>query len=420
MLTRRGWGVLAGAVALVVAGRLIGYRDVTSIKELYVLGAAGFALVGVTLWLVRTTPIRLVATRELHPAKVHAGSDSRVELAVVNRASRRTPVLLVRDPFDDGRRQARFLLSPLVPGEVARAAYRLPTNQRGVFSLGPLEVVHTDPFGLVAATTTVAARTQLTVYPRVDVVVPLPHTVGHDPYAGADHPNALGEMGEDFYALRPYEVGDDLRRVHWPSTARTGDLMIRQEEMPWQGRVTVVLDTRRRAHTPESLELAISAAASVLSASWRRRSLVRLVTSDGFDSGWAAGATHAEAVMEHLAALQSSKRDRMADVLAGLRRSGNGGAVVLITAGASGDDLDAAARLRSRFGSVHVVVFEPSSWDPALAGRPARAFAPPDGGGAGRRGGVIRVTADAPFAQRWNDAMARAPYGSSATARVAR
>jgi len=353
---------------------------------------------------VRTSPVRLAATRELHPAKVHAGSDSRVELAVVNRASRRTPVLLVRDPFDGGRRQARFLLAPLVPGEVARAAYRLPTHQRGVFSLGPLDVSRGDAFGLATSSVTVASGTELTVYPRVDVIAPLPHTIGHDPYAGADHPNAIGLMGEDFYALRSYEVGDDLRRVHWPSTARTGDLMIRQDEMPWQGRVTVVLDTRRRAHTPESLELAVSAAASILSASWRRRSLVRLATSDGFDSGWAAGAAHTEAVMEHLAALQSSKSDRMADVLAGLRRSGNGGAVALVTAGASGDDLDAAARLRTRFGSVHLVVFDPSSWDAQLT---ARHTSSSTASTAGRRGGVIRVTSDAPFAQQWNEAMAR-------------
>ena len=403
MLTRKGWGVLGGSLALVVVGRLLGVR------ELYVLAAAGVVLVLAAAWQVRSTPVRLVATRELHPAKVHAGQDSRVELAVSNRGTRRTPVLTVRDPFDNGRRQARFLLAPLAPTEVARAAYRLPTEQRGVFSLGPLAVHRSDAFGLAGATTTVAAATQLTVYPHVDTVVPMPHTVGHDPYAGADHPNALGQMGEDFYALRTYEMGDDLRRVHWPSTARLDELMIRQDEMPWQGRVTVVLDVRRKAHTTESLELAVSAAASVVTASWRRRSLVRLVTSDGFDSGWAAGAAHAETVMEHLATIASSREDRLADVLAGLRRSGNGGALAMITAGASQADLDGAARLRSRFGSVTVVVFEPSSWgDRTLASRPFARSAP-------TAGGMLRVTDEAPFAVVWNEAMARAGRGKVRT-----
>src|SRR5439155_1191309 len=137
----------------------------------------------------------------------------------------------------------------------ARAAYRLPTERRGVFALGPLEISRSDAFGLAATSTVAAPATQLTVYPHIDVIAPLPHTIGHDPYAGTDHPNALGNLGEDFYALRPYELGDDLRRVHWKSTARADELMIRQDEMPWQGRVTVLLDHRRRAHSAETLEL---------------------------------------------------------------------------------------------------------------------------------------------------------------------
>ncbi len=69
-------------------------------------------------------------------------------------------------------------------------------------------------------------------------------TTGNDPLAGAEHPNALGRGGEDFYALRHYVVGDDLRRVHWPSTARHDELMVRQDELPWQGRATVLVDVR--------------------------------------------------------------------------------------------------------------------------------------------------------------------------------
>ena len=80
------------------------------------------------------------------------------------------------------------------------------------------------------------------------MIRPLPQTHGRDPHAGAEHPNAVARSGEDFYALRPYVVGDDLRRVHWPSTARHDELMVRQDELPWQGRATVLLDVRRGAH----------------------------------------------------------------------------------------------------------------------------------------------------------------------------
>ncbi len=207
-----------------------------------------------------------------------------------------------------GTRGADLLLGPLEPGVTARAAYRLPTEKRGIVRIGPLDVVVTDPFGVASSATTAAPISELTVFPWVDDIVPVPHTSGDDPHAGADHPSALGRSGEDFYALRPYVVGDDLRRVHWKSTARRDELMVRQDELPWQGRVTVLLDVRRSGHTAESLELAVSAAASVVTASWKRRDLVRLITTDGTDLGFAAGTAHAEAIMEFLATVPASLR----------------------------------------------------------------------------------------------------------------
>ena len=68
----------------------------------------------------------------------------------------------------------------------------------------------------------------------------------------APTPERLGRSGDEFYSLRPYVVGDDLRRVHWPSTARRDELIVRQDERHWQGRTTVLLDVRRAVHTPTS------------------------------------------------------------------------------------------------------------------------------------------------------------------------
>ncbi|MFP5376476.1 MAG: DUF58 domain-containing protein, partial [Acidimicrobiia bacterium] len=246
-------------------------------------------------------------------------------------------------------------------------------------------------------------------YPRVDAVPPLPMTRGNDPHAGADHPTALAWAGEDFYALREYAMGDDLRRVHWKATARLDELMIRQDEMPWQGRVTVLADLRRAVHTPASLELALSAAASVVSACWRHRSLVRLVATDGFDSGFAEGHAHVEAVLEHLAGAAAGREDNLGAIVSSLRREGNGGALALVTTAAAPDgDLERVARLRSRFGAVTVVVFERSALDAAAPDGPPRAVP-------GVRS-VVRVTAARPFAPAWTEAMA----GRAGAARVGR
>ncbi len=266
-------------------------------------------------------------------------------------------MLRLRDPVS-GTRGALLHLAPLSPGGRARAAYRLPTAKRGVIGIGPLTVQISDPFGLTAVTTKAAAATDLTVYPKVETIRPLHQTHGRDPHAGAEHPNALGHQGEDFYALRPYVVGDDLRRVHWPSTARHDELMVRQDELPWQGRVTVLLDVRRGAHSTESLEDAVSAAASVITASWRRRDLARLLVTDGTDSGFAAGHPHVEAIMEYLATVNLSGTASMRAVIESLAHNpGGGGALVVVVGNVPTAEMDAFVRLRRRFSSVIVVVF---------------------------------------------------------------
>ena len=388
--------VALGALLLVLTGRLLG------IVELYMLAGASFALLVGAVAFVRLTRYDLEATRELRPARVHAGGSSRVELTVRNTGRRRSPVLSARDPFDGGRRWARFLIAPLAPQEAARAAYRLPTDRRGIFDLGPMELHLEDPFGLAATAREAAPPTRLTVYPRVDPIPPLPLTRGNDPHAGADHPTALAAAGEDFYALREYEVGDDLRRVHWKATARLDQLMIRQEEMPWQGRATVLVDLRREVHSPQSLELALSAAASVVSACWRHRSLVRLVATDGADFGFAAGHAHVEAILEHLAGAAAGRNQHLAPLLSSLRREGNGGALAVITtAVAPSGDLDRVARLRGRFGSVTLVLLEHSVLDRLAPGQPP----PPPLAVRGVRT-LIRVGAGRPFATSWTEAFA--------------
>ncbi len=390
MLTRQGWAVAIGSVALLAAGRLLG------IHELFLLGAGAAALVLAATAYVSLVRLRLDVSRTLHPQRVHAGSASRVELAVRNLGRRRTALLTLRDPIGD-QRGASVVLAPLAPGRLAQASYRLPTQRRGIVPVGPLRIEVSDPFGLTTVDHRAAPVTELTVYPAVEDVAPPPHTMGDDPHAGVDVPNALSVSGEEFYALRRYEMGDDLRRVHWRATARHDELMVRQDEMPWQGRSTILLDLRAAAHTAETLERAVSAAASLVMACSRHRFLVRLVSTDGHDSGFAAGHVHIEAVMEHLASVSASDASRYEGMLAALRRSGNGGALVALLGGRAAPDLAGVARLRAAFGSVSAVTF--------TSGR---------GAGAGHGGGAGMLVVDdaTTFAEAWNTTVRRRRVGA--------
>ena len=89
----------------------------------------------------------------------------------------------------------------------------------------------------------------------------------------------VSDLGDEFLTLREYELGDDLRRVHWRSTARTGELMIRQDEARWRSRAAVVLDVHPDGHDDESFEVAVEAAASVVARLVRLQRRVEVVTS---------------------------------------------------------------------------------------------------------------------------------------------
>ena len=394
MLTRQGWLVGVGAAILLLGGRILG------LFEVFALGVVATTLLIGSAFLVRASRLELEVGRVVHPARVHVGQRSRVDLSVRNQRGRRTPVLRLRDPVS-GTRGADLLVPPLAPAERSVAAYRLPTDRRGIVLVGPLEVVVTDPFGLVDLATAGAPEVQLTVLPHIDPIAPLPYTSAHDPQAGIRQLNSLGRTGEEFYALRPFTVGDDLRRVHWPSSARLDELMVRQNELPWQGRTTVVLDVRDAAHHGDSIEVAVSAAASIVAATARRQDLVRLVTTGGSDSDYAPGTDHIHAILEHLAVLPTSHDGSLHRTVDLLSRRSSGGALVAIVADVPPEDVRALLMLRSRYGSVTIVQIERSAWDPSAP------VSPP------RDAGVIRVNRDTPFATAWERHIRRVSDGRS-------
>jgi len=346
VLTGRGWGLLVGALALAGAGRLLG------LLEQYVLAAGAWALMGTALAYLALRPADVTASRTLHPSRLEAGEESRVELAVANRGRRTSAVLELRDPVDGGPRRARLLLAPLRPGGEERVSYRIPTERRGVLRVGPLEARRFDPLSLASRAGTVVGETELVVHPAVERVLPLPHAPGDDRRGGFRRATAVGATGDDFYALRPWAVGDDLRRVHWPSTARRDELMVRQHDVPWQGRATVVLDVRARYHDDDSIEQAVSAAASVAAASGRGGSLVRLVTTAGDDTGFGTGQAHLELILDRLARVQPTEGE-----LPGLPEV-DGAMALIVAADVPAADVSRLARLSGSRGSLTVVAVQ--------------------------------------------------------------
>jgi uncharacterized protein (DUF58 family) len=385
-LTNRGWSLCGAAAALLVGARVLG------VEELAMLAAAAFLVVVVAFVRVRRHRLSISAQRVLHPARAEAGAAARADLTLMNLGSRTTPVLSATDSFDAGRRVARFLVPPLAPGETADAAYRLPTARRGIYTIGPLTLSVHDAFGVVETALTLAGEDRFVVYPKVEDVLPLPGAASREARMGSMQASRV-PVGLDFFGLREYEVGDDLRRVHWRSTARTGELMLRQDEMPWESRSTILLDTRPSTHTGESFERAVEIAASLATAMCRGRRQVRFVTTGGVEIR-SSGTDRYAQIMEYLAGASVETFVRWDQVVEGLRRSGEG-PLAAIVANAERGDLAALGALRPRLGLILLCAIRPSAYGGVDVG-PA-----PAAPGAM----VIPVSSDSPFRAAWNSAV---------------
>jgi uncharacterized protein (DUF58 family) len=307
-LTTRGRCLLAAGFAAAVCSVVLNERDLLRVSAFVI------ALPLLSAALAATARVGLSAQRILLPPRVPAGQSAEVVLEV--HATGRVPAggLLLEDgvPYLLGGRP-RFVVERLRWRGTARLGYRVHPAMRGVHQLGPLHARVTDPFGLAEFERELAGHSRVVVVPRTVALGGLPGGSGVG--SGEDGSILLRSgQGEDDAVVRQYRQGDDLRRVHWKSTARRDELMVRVEERPWRGGTTLLLDRRASAHRGHgpgaSLEWAVSFSASVCLHLHHCGQQVRLVTEDGSVLvGETAEAAHSDAaVLDALAALQPAHR----------------------------------------------------------------------------------------------------------------
>ncbi len=347
--TRAGIGLTIVAVGCFVIGRLFG-----SSEMFYLAAICAFALVFSVIF-TATARLDLTVSRLANPSRMRAGAPARIDLGLKNQGNRRTPVLRVQDHVQNSA-GASLLLAPIDTGAESRIAYRLPTRRRGRLDVGPLDLTLGDPLGLTSSTIRASDQVTLVVHPQLVDLGVLHARAGHDPTADQQPIRALATGGDEFFALRPYVIGDELRRVHWRATARTGELVVKQEERPRTGRVTVVLDRRRSVYDEEGFERAVSAALSALHAGWRGDDALRFLTSasPGFTDIRSRG--ELDAVDEQLAMIGTTESASLVRTIDEITRVGRGGTLILVT-GIPTEELGAAIQgARRSFGLVQTIV----------------------------------------------------------------
>ncbi|MER8070783.1 DUF58 domain-containing protein [Streptomyces sp. NPDC094034] len=368
-LTTRGRSFLAAGIAAAVCAYVLGQSDLLRVGLL--LAVLPLLCVGV----LYRTHYRVAGSRRLSPSRVPAGSEARVQLRMDNVTRMPTGLLMLQDhvPYVLGPRP-RFVLDRVEPGGRREVSYRVRSDLRGRYPLGPLQLRLSDPFGMCELTRSFSAYDTLTVVPRTEPLPPV-RLGGEASGRGEGRQRSLSLAGEDDVIPRGYRHGDDLRRVHWRSTARYGELMVRREEQPQRARCTVLLDTRRSAYQgagPDSaFEWAVSGAASTLVHLLERGFAVRLLTdtgssipgegADGFAGATQESADSAGLMMDTLAVVEHSDSADLSPAYAVLR-GGTEGLLVAFFGELDEEQTAVAARMRQRSAVAVAFVLDSAGW----------------------------------------------------------
>ena len=376
-MTTRGRAFVAAGITALVCAMVLGQEDLLRVGALLV------ALPLVTVFFVGRSRYRLGLVRSVSPSQVSAGKEARVQLDLTNDGRMPTGLLLLEDqvPYVLGTRP-RFVVDRMATGRKRKVGYVVRSDVRGKYTIGPLAVRVSDPFGLVELNRTFSSTTSLTVVPRVVPLPPIPLS-GAWTGSGDNRPRAFASGSAEDVTVREYRQGDDLRRVHWRSSARVGDLMVRREEQPWQSRATLFLDNRQLSHrgrgAASSLEHAVSVAASIAVHLVQRGFTLRLVTASGEEQGgsWherghekAGAARDIAPLLESLAVVAHAERPDLDTRW--LQDPGHSGLLVAVVGGVADHDKAAFSRMRHTAATAMAVALDVDAWGALGRGRVER------------------------------------------------
>ncbi len=352
-ITNAGWAVLIIGVACYFGGWWLGWLEL-----MIVAAGCGIVLVFALIAVLGRFPYAI--ERSIEPRRLTVGQDAFGFLEVSNTGRVRAFPRTASDAFGD--RPIPVKLPALRAGATHDVRYPLPTDARGIFDVGPVTVARADPLGLLRRERTYGEVDQFWVYPRTHTLRLSAAGITKDLDGPTSDSSPQG--GVAFHTIRPYEMGDDYRLVHWRSTAkRGGELMVRHFVDNRRPQLTVVLDTLAESYdVPESFELAVEVVASLSAAAQRVGMPASLhgatATGDAF-SGASLGAH-----LDEAAAVQLQPTVAVSDLLSALSRAtAQTTTLVLVTGPADAAAIDVAMQPVRRIPNLMVIRCAPDGAD---------------------------------------------------------
>ncbi|MBG6083913.1 DUF58 domain-containing protein [Zhihengliuella flava] len=253
-----GFAIAGTALTLWVLGAAFGWLEAS-------LGAAmGTLLLVIAIGFIVGKSEYDVAL-DLHRTRVAVGDRAVGAMVVKNPSKRATFGTTMELPV--GAAVAEFRVPRLGPGAEHEDLFTIPTKRRAVLDVGPVRSVRQDPFGLLRRQVRWSDEYELYVHPKTTALDGSSSGFIRD--LEGMPTSDLSNSDVSFHALREYEAGDDRRHIHWKSSARTGELMVRQFEETRRSHLAIALSLNLGEYgddleqAPEDFELAVSVAASI-------------------------------------------------------------------------------------------------------------------------------------------------------------
>jgi uncharacterized protein (DUF58 family) len=267
--------------ALAALAGLMGFASGTPALVGFALGWAFLVLLAMLAARLRLNG--LVAERRIG-SNAFEGDLLTVDLALENHGTRPGTFIVAGDTFGAGLADRQSVLEPgpLPPQHRRVLSYRaFVAGQWGLYTVGPLSIGGWDPLGLVYAVREVPRMDPFEVFPRVHEIETLSTRAGRSTVAPRDTTTAAAGQSLLFRGVRDFEAGDDVRRIHWPATARRGSPMVREFERDQQPLFVLFLDLDRRGRAGlgkgSTLEYLVRIGASLLWTAHRRGDVFSLV-----------------------------------------------------------------------------------------------------------------------------------------------
>ncbi len=260
MITRQGIFLLTASVFTALLA--VTLRDL----YFYILTSFGWSVLAVSFFVSRLRLANVGAAREALKA-VFCGEYASIKLVLKNTGHFQEGPFKLTDFLgsDFAQAESASIFIKHLNGQPLDCGYDFFSNKRGLFELGPLVLEGADLFGIFNVVRKIKSQSQLVVYPMPFNIRRLPITAGIPSFAGRGSRRA-GDY-EEFYGIREYRIDDGLRKIHWPSTARLGQLMVKQFQQSAVHKATILLDLEKdsfvRWDLEDSFDWAARVAASV-------------------------------------------------------------------------------------------------------------------------------------------------------------